>query len=118
MDVSRWRGAGRNGGRGNMTAYVPARTETNLTQLVRSLQGLAQGRSNAVGTVTLTPSATTTTVMDPNCAVGTNVQLTALTANAAAAKAAIFFTTANGSFVINHASAATTDRRFTYALQG
>lgn len=102
-----------------MGVYVPSQSETKLTKLVQSLQGLASGRSNAVGKVTFTPSATTTTVMDPNCALGSGVHLTPLTADAATAmKAGYFITTANGSFVITHASAAATDQRFTYALQG
>jgi hypothetical protein len=37
-----------------MTAYVPGITETDLKKIVLAIQQLAAGRSNAVGTVTLT----------------------------------------------------------------
>lgn len=102
-----------------MTCYVPALTETDPRQIVLAVQQLAAGRSNAVGKVTLTVSATTTTVTDKNCAVGSTPILTANTANAAAAVATTYVSAvANGSFVLTHASAASTDRTFFYALHG
>ncbi|KRQ11937.1 hypothetical protein AOQ73_05890 [Bradyrhizobium pachyrhizi] len=104
-----------------MTAYVPGINETDPKAQNRSLHQLASGRSNAVGIVTLTPSATSTTVTDANCAVGTVPKLVPTTPNAAAALTGIYIpiaTITNGSFVIQHASAATNDRTFLYALQG
>jgi hypothetical protein len=101
-----------------MTAYVPSLETKDLKQIIRSLMQLASGRSNAIGTVTLKPGATSTAVTDQNCAAGSAIQLTPLTANAAAAKPGCFFSTANGSFVINHANNVQTDRTFTYAITG
>jgi hypothetical protein len=101
-----------------MTAFVPGLSETDPKKLILSLQQLAAGRSNAIGTVTLTVSATSTTVTDQNCASGSAIILTPQTANAAAALTGIYYSTANGSFVINHANNAQTDRTFTYAIQG
>lgn len=104
-----------------MTCYVPGLTEKDLKKIVQAVQQLASGRSNAVGTVTLRASQTSTTVTDPNCASGTTPILTPTTADAATALATTFIpvaTIANGSFVIEHASAASTDRTFLYALHG
>lgn len=106
-----------------MTAYVPGENEKNPQNLVRSLQQLAAGRSNATGTVTLTVSAAATTVVDENCSVNSVPKLVAATAHAAAEIAAgtIYIpiaTITNGSFVIQHANNALADRTFSYALQG
>ena len=101
-----------------MTAYVPPQETKDLKQIIRSLLQLASGRSNAIGTVTLKPSATSTAVTDQNCAAGSAIILTPLTANAAAALASTFFATSNGGFLINHASNAQTDRTFAYAIVG
>jgi hypothetical protein len=101
-----------------MTAYVPPLETKDLKQIIRSLLQLASGRSNATGTVTLKASATSTAVTDQNCAAGSAIQLTPLTANAAAAVATTFFATSNGGFVINHANNGETDRQFTYAIIG
>lgn len=101
-----------------MTAYVPSLSETSLRLLITSLQQLAAGRSNAIGTVTLAESATTTTVTDQNCAAVSAIVLTPQTANAAAALATSYVTTANGSFVITHDSNTQSDRTFAYAICG
>ena len=103
-----------------MTVYVPGLNAT-LKAAIQAIQQLSAGRSNATGTVTLKASATSTTVSDPNCATGTVPILVPTTADAAAAVATTFIPTdsiANGSFVIEHASAASTDRTFLYALHG
>jgi hypothetical protein len=103
-----------------MTVYVPGLDEQDLTQIIQAIQQLACGRSNAVGMVTLAVSpATSTTVTDRNCAAGTVPLLTPTTANAAATPTYIPKTTiGNGTFVIQHASSALTDRTFLYALHG
>jgi hypothetical protein len=106
-----------------MTAYVPGITETDLKKIVLSLQQLAAGRSNAVGTVTLTASAATTLVTDKNCAAGSAILPMPTTANASAelGNGTWFVPTAtilNGSFVITHANNAQTDRIFRYAIVG
>jgi len=103
-----------------MTVFVPGLNDT-LKNAIKSIQQLSQGRSNAFGSVTLAASATSTTVTDGNCATGTVPLLSPTTADAAAALATTFIpvaTIANGSFVIQHTSAASTDRTFLYALHG
>jgi hypothetical protein len=104
-----------------MTVRVPGLNEKDLTAFAAAIQQLAAGRSNAVGVVTLTASATSTTKTDKNCAAGTVPILVPTTANAAAALGTTYIPTAtvsNGSFVIQHASAASVDRTFLYALHG
>lgn len=104
-----------------MTVSVPGMTETDLKKIVLSIQQLAAGRSNSVGTVTLTVSAATTTVTDSNCSSGSVPILVPTTANAAAevGNGTMYVSAvANGSFTITHANSATTDRTFKYALHG
>jgi hypothetical protein len=103
-----------------MSVYVPSLLGS-LKDAIRAIQQLSAGRSNAVGSVTLKTSVTSTTVSDPNCAEGTVPILVPTTADAAAALATTFIpvaSVANGSFLIEHASAASTDRVFLYALHG
>lgn len=104
-----------------MTAYVPGLDESDLKKIILSLQQLAAGRSNAVGTVTLTASTTTTTVTDNNCAEGSTPVLVPTTANASAERGngTIYISAvANKSFTITHASNTQTDRTFKYAILG
>lgn len=104
-----------------MTAYAPGTDETDLKKIILAIQQLAAGRSNAVGTVTLTVSAATTTVTDNNCAAGSVPILIPTTANAAAeiGNGTMYISAvANKSFTITHANSATTGRTFLYALHG
>jgi len=103
-----------------MTAYVPDLNEKDLKKYVRSLGELAAGRSNAVGTVTCSTLGTTT-VTDANCASASKIQLTASSSNASVALTSTWVSstgTLNGSFVISHTVASTTDRTFAYAISG
>lgn len=104
-----------------MTAYVPAQTETDLKKIILAIQQLSAGRSNAVGSVTLTVSVATTVVSDANCAVGSVPILVPTTANAAAevGNGTMYISAvANNSFTITHANSGTTGRTFLYALHG
>lgn len=104
-----------------MTVFLPSTEEKELRKYALSLQQLGAGRSNAVGTVTLTPSASTTAVTDSNCASGSVVVFTPTTANAATEQGngtMYLSAVANGSFTITHANSATTGRTFLYAIQG
>lgn len=105
-----------------MTVSVPGLNETDLKIIIQAIQQLSAGRSNAVGTVTLAVApATSTTVTSRNCASGTVPILVPTTANAAAAMSGVYVPTAtigNGTFVIQHASSAQTDRTYLFALHG
>lgn len=104
-----------------MTAYVPGIDETDPKKVILSLQQLAAGRSNAVGSVTLTASAATTTVTDNNCASGSAPILIPTTAHASAeigAGTIYISAVANRSFTITHANNSQTDRTYLYAILG
>lgn len=104
-----------------MTAYVPGLTETDLKKIVLALQQLAAGRSNAVGSVTLTTGSSTTTVATSNCAAGSTPILVPSSANAATevGNGTMYVSAvANGSFTITHANSATAGRTFLYAILG
>src|SRR5262249_7443581 len=58
--------------------------EKDVYKIVRAVRDLFEGRSNAIGSFTLKPSAGSTTVTAPNCGAGSTVLPFAKTANAAA----------------------------------
>lgn len=104
-----------------MTAYVPGLTETDLAKIILSLQQLAAGRSNAVGTVTLATGAATTVVTDNNFAPGSvpiPIPTTASAATEMGNGTMYISARANKSFTITHANSATADRTFLYAILG
>lgn len=98
---------------------LPTQLDRDLTRTVTAIMQLSQGRSNAVGTVTLTAGATTTTVAANNCADTSYVFLSPTTANAAGAVATTYVSAVgNGTFTLTHANAATLDRTFGYVCLG
>lgn len=107
-----------------MTAYVPGITETDLKKIILSIQQLAAGRSNAVGTVTLTTSSATTVVTPTQkgtVAPGSTIILMPTTANAATEFGAgtwYFSNIGLDTFTITHVNSATTGRTFLYAVLG
>ena len=104
-----------------MTALVLAPDEKDPRKVATAINQLAQGRSNAVGTVTLVANATTTVVTAKNCGAGSVVLLSPLTAHAAAelGNGTIYVSAvANGAFTLTHANNAQTDRTFGYVAIG
>ncbi len=104
-----------------MPAYVLAPEETNQRKINTAINQLAQGRSNAVGRVTLAANAGATTVQAENCGATSVVLLSALTAHAAAelGNGTIFVSAvAAGAFTLAHANNAETDRVFGYVCLG
>lgn len=87
-----------------MSVFLPSTAEKDLAKFALSLQQLAAGRSNAIGSVTLAAGATSTVVSAINCAPSSAVFLFPKTANAAAALAALVSSvqkqvfTANGTY--------------------
>ena len=91
---------------------------SSLRDAVFAINQLIRGRSNAVGSVTLTASATSTTVTG---AFNRNavVLLSPQTANAAAALATTHAVVTDANTVtITHANAGSTDRSFAYVVLG
>lgn len=87
----------------------------------QQIREIGSGRDNASGYVTLAVNETSTVVDNPNCSATSNVQLTPATADAAAAAATTYVpesTVVSGSFTIQHASAASSDRTFHYRIHG
>jgi hypothetical protein len=106
-----------------MTVLLPAITETDLTKINLCIQQLGAGRSNAVGTVTLTTSAATTVVntLTGLCAPGSVPILVPTTANAAAevGNGTMYVSSVGlNTFTITHANSATTGRIFLWAILG
>lgn len=102
-----------------MSAPVVQPGEKDLGRYAFAIKQLGEGRSNAVGTVTLRASQTTTTVAAPNCGESNAVFLMAATANAAAIVASTYVSSvAPGQFVITHPSNANTDKTFYWIALG
>lgn len=100
---------------------VPGRNNTDLTKINQAIEQIDQGRLNCSGTFTLAASATTTSVDAPTVAPGTSISFSAMTADAATAFATTFILAANvfaGSFIVSHASGASTDRTFSWIAIG
>lgn len=87
-------------------------------QIARQVNLLMNGKSGNSMSVTLTPSAMSTTVIDPRISVSTALHLTPTTADAAAALPSIFVVCTAGQAVIHHAAAAAADQTFTISIQG
>jgi hypothetical protein len=106
-----------------MTALVLSPQEKDPFKIVAAVNQLAQGRSNAVGTVTLAANAASTTVSATNCAAGSAIFLFPQTANAAAEwkNGTMYVLAANVTkqqFVITHANNAQNDRIFWWMALG
>jgi hypothetical protein len=104
-----------------MSATIVGTNEKDLTKFAFSLQQLAQGRSNAVGRVTLEPNETGTTVKAPNCGADSSIFLFPATANAAAVVATTRVLVGNvtaGQFIVTHSNTADTDKTFYWAAFG
>lgn len=106
-----------------MTVFVPEINETDLKKFALSLQQLGAGRSNAVGSVTLTQNVATTTVTTRTgtCAPGSVPILIPTTANAATEfGAGTWYISSVGidTFTITHVNSATASRTFLYVIVG
>lgn len=104
-----------------MTAIVVQTLERDLTKFAFAIQQLAAGRSNAVGSVTLTANTTETVVTGVNIGADSYPFFVPLTANAAAETGAgTMYISARsaGSFTIKHANNAQTDRDYGFVCLG
>lgn len=90
-----------------------------LKRLTDAVNLLGDGRSNAVGSLTLTASVTTTEITDRRVGIDSKIMLSSTTANAAAALATTYVTEKSaGAFTLTHANNAQTDRTFDYTVTG
>jgi alpha-D-ribose 1-methylphosphonate 5-triphosphate diphosphatase PhnM len=96
-----------------------AETEKNTHVQNQTIAQLIQGRSNALVLATLSSNATSTHVTAVNCGAGCAIHESPTTANAAAIRASIYYTSiTNGSFVVNHSSTSSTDCTFRFYTVG
>lgn len=99
-------------------SYQPDQ-ERHRRDISQWAQWVNQGHLSNTGTVTLTASATTTTVTDDRVSVNTCPVLMPATSTAAATIATVWVSTVTtGSFTITHANTAAVDKTFRYALLG
>lgn len=104
-----------------MAGNPPQPRESNPIRLAQAIRELFQGRSNAVGTVTLRANETTTTVTADNCGLDSKIFLMATTADAAAeagGTALRISAVARGEFTITHANTASTTKTFFWLAIG
>lgn len=92
--------------------------EKDPRRLADVIRQLAEGKSNAVGTTTLTPSVATTVVNAPTCSPTSLILLSPQTANAAAALATTWIISGTGQFTIHHANNVQVDRTFGWFAVG
>jgi hypothetical protein len=96
----------------NLTEKDPQKQNAVIRQLI-------EGRSNAVGSVTLTANAASTVVTAPTCGPNSAVFLFPTTANAAAIVAATYVSAvAAQSFTVTHTNSATADKTFYWVAIG
>jgi len=101
------------------TLQLPTYDEQSWTRATTAIRSIAEGRSLAVGTVTLTANAATTVVSFTNCSVNSKIFLSPTTANAAGAVATTYVSAVgNGTFTLTHANNAQTDRTFGFVALG
>lgn len=100
-------------------------SETDIARVVQAVIQLMQGRSNAVGQVTLRANQSTTVVTRAthpaavNMSKDSEVFYGALTAHAAAVQWSLWTSAkVQGGFTINHVNDANTDKLFAFEIRG
>jgi hypothetical protein len=94
-------------------------TEKDPVKQNAIIRQLMEGRSNAVGTLTLASSSTSGTVVTAtNCSTSSTVALLPLTQHAAWEMGIAFVTPGKGQFTVLHSTNGSTDRDFAYAVVG
>lgn len=102
---------------GSGLALSPSEVEPH--RMAAAIRQLIEGRSNAVGTCTLTANAGSTVVTAVNCGPQSAVFLFPTSANAAAIVAATYVSAvAAGSFTVTHTNSAATGKTFFYVCLG
>lgn len=103
-----------------MTISFPglASNEQDLRKIVDVVRGTRAGKLNAVTSVTLATSSTTTTLTDSRIGGGSFVGLTPTTANAKAEGTPYVTGKTTGSCTLNHTSNSQTDRTYDVLIIG
>lgn len=102
-----------------MSGLYLSPSETDPRKQNNAIRQLIEGRSNAVGSVTLAANAASTVVTAPNCGAGSSVFLFPTSANAAAIVAATYVSSvAAGTFTVTHTNNGNTDKTFFWVCLG
>jgi len=101
--------------------YVPPNQETNILNVIRAVQALARGQTNAQGSFTLSTGVTATTVSNPLVGANSIITWRPKTANAAAQMAVLSCAatdTTTGQFILHHGAASTStgNAAFNYTI--
>ncbi len=100
--------------------YLPAASETEIRNVIRSLTQVARGQTNSKGTFTLSSTgATLTSVSNVNCGPYSIISWTPATADAAAQMATVFLLSSNvttGAFSVSQATNTSTSSIFNYVI--
>src|ERR1700749_1519424 len=100
--------------------YLPADSEAQLRNAIRSIKQLARGQPNSKGTFTLSSTgATSLSVSHINCGPYSIISWTPVTPDAAAKVATTFLLSSNvttGQFTVSQASGTATSAIFNYVI--
>lgn len=90
-----------------------------LRLIANAVNGMLQGKTLNVGSVTLTPNAATTTLTDSRIGPKSFIGFMPTTSNAAGALSGLYVTgRGDGVCTLNHANNAQSDKTFTYTVIG
>jgi hypothetical protein len=93
--------------------------DLHLRLISSSLNNTIDGKVNSTGDITLTASATTTTLTDARIGLNSKIFFMPTTANASTANANLYVSArADGSATLTHVSSANTDQTFGYSVFG
>jgi len=94
-------------------------TKAHARQCAITINNVMDGKINSTGQITLTASATTTTLTDARIGANSVLLFMPQTANARTALNGLYITNrGNGSCTVNHPSSANTDQDLSYVIIG
>lgn len=94
-------------------------TKAHTRQCAITINNVMDGKINSTGEITLTASATTTTLSDARIGSNSVILFMPRSANARTAINSLFITSrASGSCTINHSSSSNTDQNLSYVIIG
>lgn len=100
--------------------YLPAASDNQIRNVIRSVTQLARGQVNSKGTFTLSSTgATLLSVSNINCGPNSIVNWSAVTPDAAAQMATVFLLSSNvttGAFSVSQATNTSTSAIFNYVI--
>ncbi len=100
--------------------YLPAASDNQIRNVIRSVTQLARGQTSSKGTFTLSSTgATLKSVSNVNCAPTSIISWTPVTADGAAQMATVFLLSSNvttGQFTISQATNTATSSIFNYVI--